>query len=744
MSWFKNLIKFAGAKDKIQKFKVDDPSLKLFLYKYEDTVPWNEKTIDENGQEVPMIQSADDIQEYIRVNLLESLHRKIDRKNKFSNYVPKADVKRELERYAKAVEGGGGEDAHIPDFPQMHEAVQRYRQDEKGAVDLIEKYVNDAKQQVFDGWWRYITEDNVVSKENPAFAYSILKPVIDSSPSKDKAAPTPLNAEAVGKVWEEINSSGATQMNVLKRYKKVAAELDKEGVQVVRSEGGNEWINIPSKQKDPANFDRNVDKLARYSTGNGWCTASGMARPYLSKGDFWLYLVNGRAAVAIRTEGNTVLEIRGRGNNLEKLKPYWQEVMTFLGETNLDYENNGQYQELRKIFLMNADLSDKNKRAEVIKLIKGDFKAIHQISQDNLNTYDDLSIAAAPKYEKYLEKLLRALESVPPEHGVYEKRYHQFTDEYSQVPPTVKQHFSGNLDAQIIEVHRKVLAAHPPEFSEFPEEVKAQISYDEVYKAWHGYVMEDPYRYNDARMPNSNEMPVRQNMPIEDIAASWENMINFNIRHIDNLPDEVLTILQQKNPNFIRDKIVEDFTTYPFSRNAKEGYDKLNKAKQYLSEGEIINVYIANLQQNPHLFDAIPSAYKTQIMLAMEQQQVSFDPFVQEMMKRIQADPTSFMQLDQRMQESLLDAYPDQIAQLFLSFRKYYRNLDHFWRSIPLPVRFVMPDDVKQEVGQYYQDYVTQNPAFMEMVPHDMKFYLWGMAGPTNTAFNWFERVKVG
>jgi len=53
MSWFKNLIKFAGAKDKIQKFKVDDPSLKLFLYKYEDTVPWNEKTIDENGQEVP-------------------------------------------------------------------------------------------------------------------------------------------------------------------------------------------------------------------------------------------------------------------------------------------------------------------------------------------------------------------------------------------------------------------------------------------------------------------------------------------------------------------------------------------------------------------------------------------------------------------------------------------------------------------------------------------------------------------
>ena len=75
------------------------------------------------------------------------------------------------------------------------------------------------------------------------------------------------------------------------------------------------YIEIISKYKE------NLNKLMRFAQGSGWCIAGHrFADQYLSDGDFWLYLLGGRAMVAIRMIGdNKVQEIRGHHNDL---KPY--------------------------------------------------------------------------------------------------------------------------------------------------------------------------------------------------------------------------------------------------------------------------------------------------------------------------------------------------------------------------------------------------------------------------------------
>ena len=65
----------------------------------------------------------------------------------------------------------------------------------------------------------------------------------------------------------------------------------------------NGWINLKSIKNDPNIFFENVKTLKDLSIENGWCTGSGQADPYLRLGDFWLYMKNKHAVVAVRFIG---------------------------------------------------------------------------------------------------------------------------------------------------------------------------------------------------------------------------------------------------------------------------------------------------------------------------------------------------------------------------------------------------------------------------------------------------------
>lgn len=105
-SWY-SFIKIAGPTQKIQKYNISDPYLKSFVFKYENSVPWDQ------------INTSDDIQKYIRQILLKQLYSKIDPNSEDNNYIKDIDL----------------------------------------------DSVNKDKKENFFKWWNYITEENDVYKE---------------------------------------------------------------------------------------------------------------------------------------------------------------------------------------------------------------------------------------------------------------------------------------------------------------------------------------------------------------------------------------------------------------------------------------------------------------------------------------------------------------------------------------------------------------------------------------------------
>lgn len=710
MNWHKKLYKFAGPKDKIKKYNVDDPSLKFFIYKYEKTIPWDK------------INSAEDIQAYVQNALLPILHDKIDPAAEDNYYLSADDIDIEAEFQ------------NHPNDPEIVQAYEIYQRDPEAATEKILTAINSDKQNIFDSWWNYITQENEIYAQNPAFAYSILKPVIDSSPTIKKTPPPPLNPEALAKVYGEINEQGATQMNIIKKYTKESAALDKESLKTVRS-GEGEWVNVPSKDHDPTHFQENVNKLKRFSTGNHWCTAEAMAEPYLSQGDFWLYLKGGRAVVAIRLVGNRVQEIRGKQHpdpyGQETLKPYWKEVTQFLANTDYDYSNNQQYKMLQELQLFNEEIEIGNDERinELIDRIRKDPKNYDILTDINKRKFPQFAQAAAEAYEERLHASLERVRIISrTSRSGYVDEMENFTNLYDSIPEEVRIHLSPEIMERSRDLHRAVFEKNPPLWADFPEDIKRSIPIAVQVEAWQRYIADDPYRYRDEAIPNA----VRQQIPLEDIAKAWEVLIQKNSRHIDYIPEEIKQLFP---PDFIKNVVVTEFQKYPFSQT-REGYDKLNRVKPYLTDDAIVAIYQDALTERPDLFNMVPPEYRDKVAA---QGAESLSPVIVEQKEKILKAPQTMMNLPPDMQAQLMQAFGTEIAQLFNNLRpRFGNNLHQYWASIPEVVKPSISPDIRNEVVQYYQMWVDKKPDFIKQVPPDL-------SGEIRTAsYNWYRKILAG
>ena len=78
------LIKLAAAKSKIQRYSIASPSVKFFIHRYEDAIPWDEaEKVKQSGGSVDSY-----IQEFIKTSILPSLGKKIDPKSSDNNFMP--------------------------------------------------------------------------------------------------------------------------------------------------------------------------------------------------------------------------------------------------------------------------------------------------------------------------------------------------------------------------------------------------------------------------------------------------------------------------------------------------------------------------------------------------------------------------------------------------------------------------------------------------------------------------------
>ena len=236
--------------------------------------------------------------------------------------------------------------------------IERYKpniQQFKKKEDLqtfAESKINELKEKDFGGrqeetkiqrkamlkeWFDYVI------KENDAYSNTqrliILSAITKDLKSNNDNIPDVLNkgvlAQTVTDLEVRLKSNPKDNFDFHKMYKnnlRVSIMEDSS-----TSETMTGWVVIPSKENDPKNFEKNVEKLKTLSH-NSWCTKSYNAEPYLSEGDFHVYLENGQPKLGVRFNGQKVHEIQGEKNNgripikyLETFKEHEKEYNMQLG-----------------------------------------------------------------------------------------------------------------------------------------------------------------------------------------------------------------------------------------------------------------------------------------------------------------------------------------------------------------------------------------------------------------------------
>lgn len=733
MNVYKKQLKFAASpKNIIENWKVADPFLKFFIYTYEPIIDL--KKLNEisknNGQ-----RSEDDINTLIQNYLIPSLKEKINPNSKdgyFLRNISDEQLLAEIEEH--------------PMDPRYTQAKQLLKNDPKASKAAVLKAINSDKSDSFNQWWTYgsnsFMDINQKPEEfSPAFFYSIVNPMIENSPAEQKVGPPPVHKEAINHIRNEIQKNGVTQMNVFKKFNKISYDLDKQSSanNTKNVDEDKSWIRVESQGHDPANYSKNKEKLMRFATGTGWCIAGeGMANTYLLKGDFWLYFENKIVKVAIRLDGEThVAEIRGRNNDQKQLNPYWEQVINFLQKTNWDYKNCPQYKELEKIMFANVDL-DTHPEAyqQMLESIRQDPKQIGLVSEKNKQSksFPGLAAEAAKGFEKNINKLLSAIEQIDSTGREYQNLFSKFQDEYNAVPKEVKPYMSKDIELRLINAHKKAFMRNPIEFENFPPEMKAVITPEEKLQSWSNYVKIDPYRYNDLRMPSE----IRKQIPKEAIAQEWMELIDRNIKHVDNIPSYIFKYFP-KDYN-INQKIIDDFKKYPCNMD-KFGYDKLKrvKSRNLMTEQEIQQAYNADIEKNPLAINWVPKEYRTIARQSLK----NIAPLAEDRINEILGNAEYFNSIqDQDIKNWLLNNKKPQLVRAFILLQKNYgRNLDSWWREVPVELQNDIANVVMNQMVNYYAVMVQQSHSFIDSVPQVFKQNVLNKIATRKK--NWYKLAKV-
>lgn len=195
------------------------------------------------------------------------------------------------------------------------------------------------RQAVIQDWHNYLTQKGSMYEQNPAWELFIMRSITKDLKENSKKIPPALNpgalAASVTYIENEFSKNPKAQFNFLKIYNEklmqMYAILQNEDSSSSSDKGV--WVKIPSKEHDSKHFSENVDKLKALSHPC-WCTKSVNAEPYLSQGDFHIYMVNGKPKAAIRFVGDEIQEIQGVRNNGKVPLMYADEIAQYIEENS--------------------------------------------------------------------------------------------------------------------------------------------------------------------------------------------------------------------------------------------------------------------------------------------------------------------------------------------------------------------------------------------------------------------------
>ena len=317
---FYNKLLNESAKQKIQQYKINDPHLINFLYRYESLVEWGK------------VKSVDDLNAYISDVLIQKLDDQTDyskiKEVKKTLFTTKVNWERELNILKNLSEQGD---------QQAQQALSLYESDPDDAKRQILKDSNSNKKQIFDSWKDYILNHDFLDK-HPAFQYTILNNIFKTTDNSTTVAPPPINQNVVSRIFDKIKENPKNNSKLADTYNQEI--VNASNLQKIKS-GNGEWIKIPSQYNDPDNFEDNVEELMSLACNTNWCIAGrSYAENYLYSGDFYIYFEEsegekiGRAA--IRMEGDSISEIRGTLENQQIDDKYVENVLDLVEKERLE------------------------------------------------------------------------------------------------------------------------------------------------------------------------------------------------------------------------------------------------------------------------------------------------------------------------------------------------------------------------------------------------------------------------
>ncbi|MBE7703289.1 MAG: hypothetical protein E7Z89_04480 [Cyanobacteria bacterium SIG28] len=194
------------------------------------------------------------------------------------------------------------------------------------------------RKEILEVWLDYLINEN--QEYTPVMGLMILAMLTKNLKPNNDNLPPILNKGVLADTVETVKDLEECDIEKIYLNKLQQYYLDDENaIETGNSETG--WVIIPSRKNDPENFEANVEKL-RTLSHKSWCTKALNARPYLSDGDFHIYLEKGEPKLGIRFKRDGVEEIQGEKNDGKIPIKYLDELKKHQQDCNLTFNNNAK------------------------------------------------------------------------------------------------------------------------------------------------------------------------------------------------------------------------------------------------------------------------------------------------------------------------------------------------------------------------------------------------------------------
>lgn len=258
----------------------------------------------------------------------------------------------------------------------------------KWAKNLVKSYLNKEylgkykdtsvqREYILKDWCDYIKKKSFYNEAIQLFLFKDI--TSDLKPSNGKLPPILdeyILDETIHEIENNIRRQPKKSINFLKQYQKnLQICYLKNEIENQNNKQAGKWIVIPSKNNDPANFEKNIKKLKILSCKT-WCTKTNYTQQYLTKGDFHIYMENGKPILGLDFTLDMLDGIAGILNNGKIPLKYFDVCQKYINENQFQLSSllQDKMNKTRKIInqveILKDDLSEYIKKNDAEKIFK--------------------------------------------------------------------------------------------------------------------------------------------------------------------------------------------------------------------------------------------------------------------------------------------------------------------------------------------------------------------------------------